>query len=179
MKLYPRGNLRIKLWCFRSGVLKGKSLNNSDRDQVLWARETEHPSQTFVFTKTAGRQPGWRHGLPFEGGLSERTEREETGANLLGQYSLIWPISGYAAGQSIFFLPLCPRQGIYFAWICPKQGIYFRQVCLLNKALTARLIWFSRFVYTLSIQKQKLKRGDSMHFVLCPKQGMYFRIFFT
>ena len=33
----------------------GKSLNKNDRDQVLWARETEHPSQTLVFTTTAGR----------------------------------------------------------------------------------------------------------------------------
>ena len=32
-----------------------KSLNNHDRDQLLWARETEHPTQT------AGRQPGWGH----------------------------------------------------------------------------------------------------------------------
>ena len=31
------------------------------RDQVLWARETEHPTQTLVFIKTAGRQPGWGH----------------------------------------------------------------------------------------------------------------------
>ena len=38
-----------------------KSLNNNDRDQILWARETEHPTQTLVFTKTAGRQPGWGH----------------------------------------------------------------------------------------------------------------------
>ena len=29
--------------------------NKNDRDQVLWARETEHPKQTLVFTKTAGR----------------------------------------------------------------------------------------------------------------------------
>ena len=35
-------------------------LKKNDRDQVLWARETEHPlTQTLVFTKTAGRQPGW------------------------------------------------------------------------------------------------------------------------
>ena len=32
-----------------------KSLNNNDRDQVLSARETEHSTQTLVFTKTAGR----------------------------------------------------------------------------------------------------------------------------
>ena len=32
-----------------------KSFNRNDRDQVLWARETEHASQTVVFTKTAGR----------------------------------------------------------------------------------------------------------------------------
>ena len=35
-----------------------KSLNNNDRDQDLGARETGHPTQTLVFTKTAGRQPG-------------------------------------------------------------------------------------------------------------------------
>ena len=29
--------------------------------QVLWAHETEHPNQTLVFTKTAGRQPGAGH----------------------------------------------------------------------------------------------------------------------
>ena len=28
-----------------------KSLNKNDWDQVLWARETEHPTQTLVFTK--------------------------------------------------------------------------------------------------------------------------------
>ena len=38
---------------------KRKSLNNNDLDQVFWARETEPPTQTLVFTKTAGRQPGW------------------------------------------------------------------------------------------------------------------------
>ena len=32
-----------------------KSLNKNDPDQVLWARETEHPTQILVFTKTAGR----------------------------------------------------------------------------------------------------------------------------
>ena len=26
-----------------------------DRDQVLWARDTEHPTQPLVFTRTAGR----------------------------------------------------------------------------------------------------------------------------
>ena len=31
------------------------------RDQGLWARETEHRTQTLVSTKTAGRQPGWGH----------------------------------------------------------------------------------------------------------------------
>ena len=34
------------------------SLNNNDREQVLWAHETKHPTQTLVFT---GRQPGWGH----------------------------------------------------------------------------------------------------------------------
>ena len=32
-----------------------KSVNKNDRDQVSWARETEYPTQTLVFTKTAGR----------------------------------------------------------------------------------------------------------------------------
>ena len=36
-----------------------KSYNKNDRDQVLWAHETKHPTQTLVFTETAGRQPGW------------------------------------------------------------------------------------------------------------------------
>ena len=38
-----------------------KSLHNNDKDLVLWARETEHPNQTVLFTKAAGRQPGWSH----------------------------------------------------------------------------------------------------------------------
>ena len=33
----------------------------SFRDQVLRARETEHPTQALTFTKSAGRQPGWGH----------------------------------------------------------------------------------------------------------------------
>ena len=54
-------------------------------------------NQVMVFLK-------WRfEGKIREGGLSERTEREEAGSNLLGLYSLIWPISGYSAGQGIFF----------------------------------------------------------------------------
>ena len=33
-----------------------KSLNKNVRDQILWARETEHPlTQILVFTKTAER----------------------------------------------------------------------------------------------------------------------------
>ena len=32
-----------------------KSFNKNDRDQVLWAHETEHATQTLVFTKTARR----------------------------------------------------------------------------------------------------------------------------
>ena len=32
-----------------------KPFNNNDRDQVLRARETEHPTQALTFTKTAGR----------------------------------------------------------------------------------------------------------------------------
>ena len=35
--------------------LNGKFLNSNDPDQVLCVRETEHPTQTLVFTKTAGR----------------------------------------------------------------------------------------------------------------------------
>ena len=34
-----------------------KTLNNNDHNQVFWARETEHPQQTIVLTKTAGQQP--------------------------------------------------------------------------------------------------------------------------
>ena len=41
--------------------LKGKTLNNNDHNQVFWARETEHPQQTIVLTKTAGQQPGSGH----------------------------------------------------------------------------------------------------------------------
>ena len=36
-------------------LIARKSLNKSDRDKVLWARETEHFTQILVFTKTAGR----------------------------------------------------------------------------------------------------------------------------
>ena len=39
----------------------GKTLNNNDHNQVFWARETEHPQQTIVLTKTAGQQPGSGH----------------------------------------------------------------------------------------------------------------------
>ena len=38
-----------------------KPFYNNDRNQVLWASETEHPTQALTFTKTAGRQPGWGH----------------------------------------------------------------------------------------------------------------------
>ena len=38
--------------------LNGKFLNSNDPDRVLRARETDHPSQTFVFTKTSGPQLG-------------------------------------------------------------------------------------------------------------------------
>ena len=38
-----------------------KPFNNNDRNQVLWASETEHPTQALTFTKTAGCQPGWGH----------------------------------------------------------------------------------------------------------------------
>ena len=41
-------------WSFW-GCVRWKSLNKNDRDQVLWARETEYPTQTLVFTDTAGR----------------------------------------------------------------------------------------------------------------------------
>ena len=33
------------------------TLNDNDHNQVFWARETEHPQQTIVLTKTAGQQP--------------------------------------------------------------------------------------------------------------------------
>ena len=32
-----------------------KSLNKNEQDQVSGAHETEHPSQTLAFTKTAGQ----------------------------------------------------------------------------------------------------------------------------
>ena len=35
--------------------LENPSILKKDRDQVLWARETEHPTQTLVFTKSAER----------------------------------------------------------------------------------------------------------------------------
>ena len=35
-----------------------KTLNNNDHNQAFWVRETEHPQQTIVLTKTAGQQPG-------------------------------------------------------------------------------------------------------------------------
>ena len=37
-----------------ANLVPGKILNENDRDQVLWAREAEHCTQTFAFTKTAG-----------------------------------------------------------------------------------------------------------------------------
>ena len=42
------------------GDRRGRSVdreffNKNDRDRVSWAREIEHPNQTLVFTKTAGR----------------------------------------------------------------------------------------------------------------------------
>ena len=58
--------------------------NHNDRDQVLWARETEHPNQTLVLTKTAGRQAGWGHcylrpsitNWPYRRGSSEFTQQD-------------------------------------------------------------------------------------------------------
>ena len=38
-----------------------KTFNSNDHNQVFWARETEHPQQTIVLTKTAGQQPGPAH----------------------------------------------------------------------------------------------------------------------
>ena len=37
---------------------KIRTLNNNDHNLVFWARETEHPQQTIVWTKTDGHQPG-------------------------------------------------------------------------------------------------------------------------
>ena len=31
--------------------IRGKTLNNNDHNQVFWARETEHPQQTFFFLR--------------------------------------------------------------------------------------------------------------------------------
>ena len=48
--MYITAALEASTWVAR------KSLNKNDLDQVLWARETaEHPTQTLVLTKTAGR----------------------------------------------------------------------------------------------------------------------------
>ena len=60
---FPRNVSLGRLWSLvmKRRRVSRKSLNNNDRDQILWARETEHPTQTLVFTKTAGRQPGWGH----------------------------------------------------------------------------------------------------------------------
>ena len=63
---------------------KRKSLNKNDLDQVLWARETEPPTQTLVFTKTAGRQPRW-------GYFYLRSSREK-GAET-GKRPFLFPVS--------------------------------------------------------------------------------------
>ena len=47
-QLLPSVFLARSLWC-------RKSLDKNDRDQVYRARDTEHPTQPLVFTKTAGR----------------------------------------------------------------------------------------------------------------------------
>ena len=52
--------------------------------QSQWARETEHPNQTLVLTKTAGRQAGWGHcylrpsitNWPYRRGSSEFTQQD-------------------------------------------------------------------------------------------------------
>ena len=48
------------IWNMESRICLGFHMRWSyskiqNQDQVLWARETEHPTQTLVFTKTAGR----------------------------------------------------------------------------------------------------------------------------
>ena len=63
---------------------KRKSLNKNDLDQVLWARETEPPTQTLVFTKTGRRQPGW-------GYFYLRSSREK-GAET-GKRPFLFPVS--------------------------------------------------------------------------------------
>ena len=47
--------------CKPLGLFRWKTLNKNDHNQVFWARETEHPQQTIVLTKTAGQQPGSGH----------------------------------------------------------------------------------------------------------------------
>ena len=53
-----RTNILKRSFSYRGAGCNGleprKSFNKNHRDQVLWARETEHPTQTLVFTKTAG-----------------------------------------------------------------------------------------------------------------------------
>ena len=47
----------LSKWYFlelANGLFFWKSLNKNDQDHVLRARETEHPTQTLVFAKTAG-----------------------------------------------------------------------------------------------------------------------------
>ena len=55
LKLQKRGRASERELSF---LPKVKSLNDNDRDQDLRARETELPTQSLVFSKSAGRQPG-------------------------------------------------------------------------------------------------------------------------
>ena len=76
---------------------KRKSLNKNDRDQVLWARETEPPTQTLVFTKTGGRQPGW-------GYFYLRSSREK------GKRPFLFPVSS----RLILVFALSQFSGLHF-----------------------------------------------------------------
>ena len=57
-----------------SSPLSKKSFNKNDRDQVLWARETEHPTKTLVFTNTAGRNNLVSKVFPFKWGGALRDD---------------------------------------------------------------------------------------------------------
>ena len=52
---------RLGLKCRLRYKIEKKTLNNNDHNLVFLARETEHPQQTIVLTKTAGHQPGSGH----------------------------------------------------------------------------------------------------------------------
>ena len=61
--------------------------------------------------------------------LKQRKENEVPGG---GEYSLIWPMWGCAAGQGMVFILSVLNRVYNFARVCPQQGIQFRESLLLN-----------------------------------------------